>query len=440
MAPLSTRTGSFGAQGEPGNAEGRTLPSLYFHRRTSGYFVSDFPRPPWSGDDGLRCGEAGDRNPERAAADVVEPCVVEQVDALRVAAMFAAHTELEMLLHAAAALGTDAHELANAVLVDGLERVALQQTLLEVRGHHAALDVVTAEAERHLGEVVGTETEEVGLFGDLVRAQRGARSFDHRADSDVGLVPHPLQGRVDLGLHPAARQCQLFAGDGERDHHFDDRVQALLAQHGRGGQQGLDLHRIETGLDDAEAHTAGADHRVVLGPVFGGAELLILASRQALAGLLHAQLFDRRQELVERWIEQSNRDRQAVHRLEDLFEVDLLHATEFLERCCLFGGILGQDHLAHDRQTIGGEEHVLRAAQADAFRTEAAGVGGVLAGVGVGAHAHLALADLIGPLQDRGELLRRLAGFQLHLAEDHLAGGAVEGDDVAFLDHDANRR
>ena len=56
-------------------------------------------------------------------------------------------------------------------------------------------------------------------------------------------------------------------------------------------------------------------------------------------------------------------------------------------------GVSREDHAAHDRQAVFGEEHVLGAAQADALRAELAGDGRVGAGVGVGAHADLALAD-----------------------------------------------
>ena len=92
---------------------------------------------------------------------------------------------------------------------------------------------------------------------------------------------------------------------------------------------------------------------------------------------------------------------QPVHRLEDLLEVGLLRDAQLLER----GGFLlrrvGEDHLAHDREPVGGEEHVLGAAQADALGAERTRVGGVLAGVGVGTHGELALADHVGPLEDR---------------------------------------
>ena len=79
---------------------------------------------------------------------------------------------------------------------------------------------------------------------------------------------------------------------------------------------------------------------------------------------------------------------------------------------------------------------MLGAAQADAFGAEFAGVGGVFAGVGVGTHGQLALANLVGPFEDGGELFGRLGGLELHLAQHDLAGGAVERDDVAFLHDD----
>ena len=66
---------------------------------------------------------------------------------------------------------------------------------------------------------------------------------------------------------------------------------------------------------------------------------------------------------------------------------------------------LGEDHLAHDRQAVGGEEHVLGATQADALGAEVAGVGGVLTGVGVRAHAQA--PSVVGPAEQGREAGRR---------------------------------
>ena len=350
--------------------------------------------------------------------------------------MLAADAELELGVGLAAALGPEVHELADAALVDRLERVALEQALLEVRRHHPALDVVTAEPERHLREVVGAEREEVGLFGDLVGADRRPRRLDHRADDHVRLLLQTLAGAFDLLLDPGAGEVQFFTGDGQRDHHLDDRVLAALAQVGGRLHQGAHLHPVELRLDDAEADAAGADHRVVLGPRLGGGEQLLLVVVETGRRLLDVQLLDRGQELVQRRVEQADRHGQPVHRLEHFLEVGALGVEQPGERLVLLVRGRRQDHLANDREPVRGEEHVLGAAQPDALGAEAPGIGGVLTGVGVGPDAELALADRVGPAEHDVELLGRFGKCQLHGAEHHLAGRAVDRDHVALADGD----
>src|SRR5439155_2928864 len=80
---------------------------------------------------------------------------------------------------------------------------------------------------------------------------------------------------------------------------------------------------------------------------------------------------------------------------------------------------------------------VLRAAQADALGTEVACLLGVRARVGVGPHRELALADLVGPPEDRVELLGALAGLEVELPYDNLTGRAVDRERVALLDRGA---
>ena len=90
-------------------------------------------------------------------------------------------------------------------------------------------------------------------------------------------------------------------------------------------------------------------------------------------------------------------------------------SAQLLERSGLLGRRLGQDHPAHDGQAILAEEHVLGAAQADALRAELACVGRIVAGVGVGPDGQVALADLVGPGEDRGEGGRRRRRRERHL-------------------------
>ncbi len=233
------------------------------------------------GQDRLGGGQAGHRDPEGRAAHVVEPGVVEEADRLGVAAVLAADADLEVRPGGPAPLGPEADQLADAVGVDHLEGVARQQAQLEVGGHHPALDVVAGEAERHLGQVVGAEGEEVGLLGDLAGPQGRPGRLDHRPDGHLELAPlgraalaalrrpgcaAPLLTSATASSTQPAGQRQLLAAHGERDHDLDDRVPAV--GHPLAGRlhEGAHLHGVEPGLDHPEPHAAGAEHRVGLLP------------------------------------------------------------------------------------------------------------------------------------------------------------------------------
>ena len=79
-----------------------------------------------------------------------------------------------------------------------------------------------------------------------------------------------------------------------------------------------------------------------------------------------------RQELVERRIEQPDRDRQSVHRLEDPLEVGPLHRQQLGQRATPAAFVARDDHLAHRGDSVALEEHVLGAAQPDSLGAEPA--------------------------------------------------------------------
>ena len=137
------------------------------------------------------------------------------------------------------------------------------------------------------------------------------------------------------------------------------------------------------------------------------------------------------QELVQRPVEQADRDRQAGHRLEDPLEVALLDRQQPLERGAAALLVLRQDHLAHQGEPLHVGEHVLGAAEADALRAELARLRGVAGRVRV--RAHLEPAQLVGPLEDRPEVLVDLRRHELDRADDHVAARAVDRDHVALV-------
>ena len=338
---------------------------------------------------GLRRGEARERDAVRGAAHVVEADLVAELDRARLAAVLAADAELDVRLRLAAALDADAHEVADAFLVEHLERVPLEHAVLEVEGEELALGVVARHAERRLREVVRAEGEEVRDLGDLVGAQRGARQLDHRPAEvlEAGrLLLHHRFGEL-------AKPRELLAEADERVHDLDERrLSPALLHRLRRARDRAHLHLVHLRPLDPEPAAARAEHRVRLGQRL-----------DALAHPLVLRLLERRQELVERRVEQADRDRQPRHRLEDRLEVGLLEREEPVERVAAALLVAREDHLLHDGQPLVAEEHVLGAAEADALRAELARLRGVLGVVGV--RAHLEAPRLVGPLEKRLEVL-----------------------------------
>ena len=155
-----------------------------------------------------------------------------------------------------------------------------------------------------------------------------------------------------------------------------------------------------------------------------------------------------RQELVQRRIEEADRDRHSVQLAEDAFEVVLLIRQQLIERVPPPFLVAREDHLAHAEDAFLLKEHVLGAAQADARRAEQPRHARVLRRVGVRAHAHR--ADRVRPLQQAIEIAEDFGLLRLHrlldedldhfgrprrkLVADDLAGGAVDRQPVAFLE------
>src|SRR2546430_17719908 len=82
----------------------------------------------------------------------------------------------------------DPHQVPHPALVKRLERVPFEHAVLEIAGQELAFRIVARESEGCLGEIVRAEGEEVGVLGDLVRADAGARKLDHRPDEIFDLL------------------------------------------------------------------------------------------------------------------------------------------------------------------------------------------------------------------------------------------------------------
>ena len=172
---------------------------------------------------------------------------------------------------------------------------------------------------------------------------------------------------------------------------------------------------------------------------------------------LDGELGQVRQELVQRWVQQTYDDREPVHRPQDLEEVRVRQLFDVCEGGCAVG-LVTQDH-ALDQNGPLAEQHVLGAAQADALGTQPPGPQRVGGGLGIGADADgPSVVGVRKKLKHRGRkrtgnglrLLRRLStgsviGVHLEQLGDlalpdrecatiDLARGPIDRDGVAFVD------
>src|SRR5689334_10607392 len=80
----------------------------------------------------LRCGKPCDRHAERGARHVVEADLVAERDRSRIAAMLAANADLELAARLAPPFDADAHQFADALLVNGDKGIAGNDAALRV--------------------------------------------------------------------------------------------------------------------------------------------------------------------------------------------------------------------------------------------------------------------------------------------------------------------
>src|SRR5438105_11895357 len=111
-------------------------------------------------DGGLTRREARRLHPERRAGHVIEPDLMAELNARRVAAVLAADAEVQSVVGGLALLDRDLHQASHAWLVHGDERIGRNELALLVHPQELA-DVVSAEPECGRCEIVRAEREEV---------------------------------------------------------------------------------------------------------------------------------------------------------------------------------------------------------------------------------------------------------------------------------------
>src|SRR5438128_178243 len=85
-------------------------------------------------DDRLRGGEPGDRDAERRARDVIQPDPIAEGDRRWLATVLAADPNLHVRFGLPPEVGAHCDELADAMLVEDLERISREDAAVDIEG------------------------------------------------------------------------------------------------------------------------------------------------------------------------------------------------------------------------------------------------------------------------------------------------------------------
>ena len=208
--------------------------------------------------------KAGKRDTERRARDVVEANSIVEFDGGSIATGLAADTDKEVLIGGTATLDGHLHEFADAVDINGLERIEFINLAVVVVGKELT-GIVTGEAHSELGEIVRAKGEEFSFLGKLASADASAWDFDHHAnvvDKFLAFFGHLVFDGVDDGL---LRPAILFELAAERNHDLGlDVLAKLLAGRDGGLDDGACKHGIDFRISNAKTDATEAHHRVGL--------------------------------------------------------------------------------------------------------------------------------------------------------------------------------
>src|SRR6185437_6255790 len=110
----------------------------------------------------------------------------------RLASVLAADAQFNARSGLSAILNRDADQAADSDGVQGLKRVIRKNATFYVRRKEAP-GIVAAESVGRLGQVVGSEAEEFGPFGNFARGERSPWELYHSPNKVRNGFPHDTQ-------------------------------------------------------------------------------------------------------------------------------------------------------------------------------------------------------------------------------------------------------
>ena len=393
-----------------------------------------------------------------------------EADRTRIAALLAADADLQIRVGGTAQVDAHLHQHTDALDVEGFKGIVVEDPGVGVERQELVFRILAREGVDGLGQIVGTEGEELGQFGQIAGAGTGPNRFDHGAELEG--QGNAVMG-FDLGadlVDAGAHALQFLYGDDLRDHDFRTDLNPRLEATGLGFQDGPQLHFVDFRIRDAETDATMAEQRVdlvqvahllqhqfLLGDdavdvilVDAGVGALRLPQgvhggqrrRAALDGQpvflerldFVEQLRLAGQELMHGRVEQSHRHRIGRNDAEHFLEILALHRQQLVQRGLTLFQRAGHDHFDDDWQPFHRVKHALGAAETDApgavFHRHLGHVGRIAVG------HDLEPGFFVGPAEQGVQFVGELRRQGWDFTQVNVAVGAVDGDDVAFAQGD----
>ena len=195
-------------------------------------------------------------------------------------------------------------------------------------------------------------------------------------------------------------EFELLRETDQRNHNFRPNLDSGSLNLGCGFKDGPRLHFRNFRVNNAQAATAVAEHRIEFMQFFNTAGDAVGGDSEFF-GQIPLGCFIVGDELMEGRIEEADGGGQAFQRLENPCEIGALGGQKFGQGFAPFICIFRQNHFADMVDTVSLKEHVFRAAESDALGSEGDCVSHLVRLVGVG--ADFKFPALICPLHQLGE-------------------------------------
>ena len=242
--------------------------------------------------------------------------------------MFTANTNFKVPVVERPSSYSHLHQFSNTIPVEGLERIHRQDAFFDVFHQEVTFGIVTAVTKGHLGQVIGTKGEEFSYCGDFTGGDSSTWNFDHCAEFvrkfNAFFLHHFSCNSFKAGLDP------FEFIDGARS--AGSSLQVSHERHAWCNRRRLQRWR-EPAFQRSAAWRSTAVHRAR--PIIGLDSCIDLDGFEQ--GFLFFKTlgftfyphgnhffqkgFFRRQEFMQRGIDQANDDRVTVHRFEDTVKV-----------------------------------------------------------------------------------------------------------------------